>query len=268
MTVTRLLTWLPPGFVRAVGRWQYRFAPLRKATLAVDRRLTVTEGTIRHGVGAGLRFNATGGQPGYLIGTSEPDEQELLRSYLRPGSVFYDVGANIGFFATLAGRLVSPGGSVWAFEPLAESAARARHNAGLNGFDHVTVVEAAVGDRQERRRLSLGPFTGVHSVNGDSPGPLVDVVTLDGWRRANGAPPPDLVMIDAEGGELGVLAGMRELLSEHRPVVACEVHWQGDAFREFVAAQIEPLGYRLEQLDGDPAGGGRWHALLLPDAAP
>jgi FkbM family methyltransferase len=262
----RVVSWLPADLIRLLGRWQYRIPPLRRATLALNRSLTETEGTIARGVGAGLRFNCTGGQPGYLIGTSEPSEQEVLRTHLRPGSVFYDVGANIGFFATLAGRLVAPGGHVWAFEPLPESAARARHNAALNGFDHVKVVQAAIGVNAARRRLSLGEFTGVHRVDGDLPGPLVDVIALDDWAREQRALPPDLVMIDAEGAELDVLEGMRELLAEHRPVVVCEVHWQGDAFQNFTAARIGPLGYRVEVLDGDPTAGGRWHALLLPEA--
>lgn len=264
----RVLQLLPPALLRAVGRLQFRYPILRRCALALNGRLTEGDGTIRHGVGAGLRFNAAGGQPGYLLGTSEPREQQLLSCYLGPGGVFYDIGANIGFFSTLAGRMVLPGGSVWAFEPFRASAQQACRNAQLNGFDHVTVVEAAAGRESGRMTLALGEGPTMHRLSRDSEGPTVDVVSIDGWRQRNAAPPPTLVMIDVEGGELDVLEGMIGVLATHRPVVLCEVHWLGQTFQEFVARSLAPLGYGLSALDGAvPEGVERWHAVLLPERA-
>jgi FkbM family methyltransferase len=263
--VRRVLSKLPPGLVRGMGRLQFRYPALRWIVRRLDSRLTEAQGVIVHGVGAGLRFNATGGHPGYLIGTSEPLEQEMLRHHLQPGSVFYDVGANIGFFSTLAGRLVAPGGSVWAFEPFPSSAQRARENATLNGFAHVTVTEAAVGRECGRLTLALGKGSQEHRAASDGEGMQVDVVSIDAWRARVGAPAPTVVMIDAEGAELDVLEGMIGVLTEHRPVVACEVHWLGHDFDEFVEHRLSPLGYVLSSLDGTAHQGvERWHALLQP----
>ena len=50
-------------------------------------------------------------------GIWEPYETALLMSLLRPGQVFVDVGANIGYFSLIAARLVGDGGAVYAFEP-------------------------------------------------------------------------------------------------------------------------------------------------------
>ena len=44
----------------------------------------------------------------------ESQETQFLLDTLRPGDVFVDVGANIGYFTLLASRLVGPGGAVLA----------------------------------------------------------------------------------------------------------------------------------------------------------
>jgi FkbM family methyltransferase len=219
---------------------------------------------IAHGAGRGLRFEATGGYPGYLLGTSEPEEQAFLEEHLGPGDVFYDIGANIGFFSTVGGRLVLPGGSVFAFEPFPESAARARENAARNGFGHVIVVEAAVGGEMGRTTLAFGESSATHRLS-TGPGIEVDVISVDLWRKQTGARPPTLVLIDAEGAELDVLAGMKATIEEAKPIILCEVHWLGAAFDDYVGEALIPLGYRLSALDGDlPVGRARWHAVLDP----
>jgi FkbM family methyltransferase len=225
------------------------------------RRLLGT-GTIRHGVGGGLRFDATGGYLGYLLGTSEPEEQAFIGEHLAPGGVFYDVGANIGFFSTLAARLVGETGSVYAFEPHPTSCAAAQRNAELNGFATVTVVPAAVSNVEGPMTLSLADISARHHL-GTEAGIEVDVVTLDHWRRRASAPPPTLVMIDVEGSELAVLDGMREILAAHQPVVCCEVHWLGDAFLDYFRRELTTLGYTLRNLHGGPVpSSGRWHAVI------
>jgi len=40
-----------------------------------------------------------------------------INQYLKPGEVFVDVGANIGFFTLMACKIVGPKGKVFAFEP-------------------------------------------------------------------------------------------------------------------------------------------------------
>jgi hypothetical protein len=52
----------------------------------------------------------------YWFGTWEPPLSEWIRRALRPGDVFVDVGANVGYFTMLAARAVAPGGLVVAVE--------------------------------------------------------------------------------------------------------------------------------------------------------
>ena len=71
------------------------------------------------GVAAGSRFCAGPSNPEYGSGSNELPVQEAIKNLLRPGEVFYDIGANVGFFTIIAGRLVGPTGSIVAFEPVA-----------------------------------------------------------------------------------------------------------------------------------------------------
>lgn len=258
---------LPPSVIRFLGRAQFRFPLLSGIAARANQAVTASEGTIAHGVGAGLLFDARGGYSGYLLGTSEPEEQEFLAHHLKSGDVFYDIGANVGFFATIAARLVGEDGSVFAFEPFAASAQAARSNAERNGFSHLVVVEAAVADVSGEMVLDTagGSAKNRLSEDGTVTGPTVTVVAIDEWRMGGGAPPPQVVMLDVEGAELRVLAGMLGTLVEHRPLIVCEVHWLGNDFFEFVDKYVLPIGYRLLALDGEvPVKPVRWHAVLQP----
>lgn len=228
--------------------------------------LTARRGTITRGVGAGLAFDATGGQPGYLLGTTEPAEQAKLAAVLRPGGVCYDIGANIGFFSTIAGRLVGSAGEVFAFEPFPASARQTALNAELNGFANVTVIQTAVSDRTGAATLQIGGGSATHRLGAaDSGGIDVPVINIDEWRAETGATTPSVVIIDAEGAEVDILRGMASTIRESRPVILCEVHWLGQAFDEYVAEAILPLGYSVEALDDEkPSGLARWHAVLSP----
>ena len=57
----------------------------------------------------------------FASGSYELPIQEEIASLLRPGSIFYDVGANYGFFTLLAARIIGSVGAVISFEPTADN---------------------------------------------------------------------------------------------------------------------------------------------------
>jgi FkbM family methyltransferase len=205
--------------------------------------------TIRRGACAGLRFNAGGSNPSYALGVTDPLEQELLARTVSEGTVFYDIGANVGFFTLLAARRVGPSGHVVAFEPLPENIATLRRNLALNGFEHVTVVPAAVGRAERTATLELGeqPMWGRIVEEPSGPGVEVDVLVIDNLVAAGAILSPDYVKVDVEGDEVGVLEGMRATLERRRPPILCEIHGTADR----VLPMLRDLGYRLRWLEGD-----------------
>jgi hypothetical protein len=70
--------------------------------------------------------DATGRYPFFYGTPYEPAVTDAIATALKPGDVFIDVGANIGYFTVLAAHLVGSGGRVIAFEPHEGCARRSR----------------------------------------------------------------------------------------------------------------------------------------------
>lgn len=98
----------------------------------------------------------------------EPLTIALYERLLKPGDVFVDVGAHVGFHSLAGARAVGPSGSVIAVEPQPANAMRLLINARLNGFEQIRTIIAAAGTTaghawlhdqpsNDRSVLSLGP---------------------------------------------------------------------------------------------------------------
>ncbi len=201
-------------------------------------------------------------------GTLEPPVQEALRRLLAPGDVFYDIGANVGFFTLVGGRLVGPAGRVVAFEPVPWCANAVGRNIELNGFEHAEIRAEAVGAADGSARLFVvGEASWSHL---ESTGRHADVreeidvavVSIDSLVAAGTIPPPDVMKIDTEGAELQAIEGARATIAAHRPAIVCELHDTNAAF----VALMDELGYETTNLDGpaEVAGAGAVHALARP----
>jgi FkbM family methyltransferase len=171
-------------------------------------------------------------EPGYLQGQPEPFIQEILAENLKAGDCFYDIGAHIGYYALIAGRLVGPKGCVIAFEPDPDNVVVFEENVKKNGFNHVSVVAAAGWNSDGQISFERGEDQpsrmGGRVINGESNGAdskrtmTCRTITLDGFCQSHR--PPTVVMIDAEGGEIEVLQGAQTVIRQHRPDFLIEVH--------------------------------------------
>ncbi|HEU5001804.1 MAG TPA: FkbM family methyltransferase [Actinomycetota bacterium] len=165
-------------------------------------------------------------------GAYQPQVMAALRRVLDPRSVVVDVGANIGVFALVLGRLV-PGGTVFAFEPDPQNYAYLRANIARNRAANVVAEPLAVYDRAGEvafvsvpERLSASFVSPAPGTNGSAQqvGNPVEAVRLDDYVAARGVRRIDLVMIDAEGAEFAVLRGARTTLAVFQPALLVEVN--------------------------------------------
>lgn len=203
-------------------------------------------GLVEVQVAAGLLAGATllldlQGEKDYWLGTYEADLQSALQDLVRPGMVLYDVGANVGYISLMMARLAGASGRVYAFEALPENTDRLARNIRLNGLEHrIFAVNCAVIDRPGTTTFWPGPSDDTGRVEGavgrqsfgqtgaTIPGPAapiqVQAISVDNFVFEQGNPPPDLVKLDIEGGEVLAMPGMRRTLCEHHPVILLELH--------------------------------------------
>ena len=201
--------------------------------------------------GLWLELNPRTGQS-YARGDVEPSVQSALAMHLEPGDVFYDLGANIGFYTLLAARATGPHGKVFSFEPDFENARRLERNVVRNGFANVSMVEAGVwsssGERQFSSANAGSPDRGVGSfVYQSSSVEFVTVVpclSIDDF--AIFAPPPSGIKCDVEGAEIEALHGARDTLAKHRPWILCETQTFDNA--RSARALLAELGYSIKQI--------------------
>jgi FkbM family methyltransferase len=217
------------------------------------------------GANAGLRINAAHSQLGAALGTTEPELQRRLSGLLKNGDVFFDIGANIGFFSMIAARQVGTDGAVYAFDPVPEHVAAMRHNLAINSISHVSLSAVAVSDRNGTQTLFVpAESTGARlaSIADGNAGHRrldVEVATIDTMVERGALRPPDVVKIDVEGAEVEVLAGMRRTLEQYSPIVLCEMHGRN---AEYVRA-IRSAGYLVEALGGGDAEDVPAYAVYL-----
>jgi FkbM family methyltransferase len=257
--VARLFRLLPPRAVQVLERlvrtWPFTAWPLKVLVRKGMAQILSGEATVKHGPGAGLRLEATGAKAAFTVGTDEPAVQEELVRVLRPGSVVYDVGANVGFMTLIAARLVGPTGHVYAFEPIPENARAIERNAALNNLENITVLELALSDRAGEAVLRIPQMNqGAHlaavgAAVGEEDDLTVQTAALDELRRTREIRPPDLVKLDVEGAELLVLGGMRACLAESKPALVCELHGTRGAIEEL----LPQLGYEITRIVRDTA---------------
>jgi FkbM family methyltransferase len=208
------------------------------------------------------------------FGNLETAVQEAMIRHLGPGGVFYDIGANLGFFSLLGAHLVGVDqGKVYAFEAAPDNARAIRANSELNGIRNITVIDKAVSSSSGRGRLQVVDDQSWSKLEEYGEHPFtervidVELVAIDDMLRDGQLAPPTAVKIDVEGAEIAVLEGMRETLERHRPAVICELHGTHSEFLNVMRSR----GYRLINLEGPgpiTEASASAHALALPALDP
>lgn len=232
-----------PGLAGVVGRWWGRRAGLRLAS------------------GARMIIDSPAEDIQFSILCWDVFEWELaavVTAALRPGELFFDIGANIGHHTLVAAQ---HGAQVHAFEAVPRLARRVRQNAQMNRFSaRVHVFNCAVSrevgqadffvaEREDDGSHSL--IAGVHARAVDRI--TIPTTTIDSHIAAQSCGVPRLIKIDVEGAEALVLDGARNTLcGREQPVVIIETGYQALRIGETATAVLQRLfdrDYRIFYID-------------------
>jgi FkbM family methyltransferase len=187
-------------------------------------------------------------------GRTKNEGFDAIVAAARGAACVLDLGAHIGLVSLPVSRHLAPGGKVYAFEPSASNRRLLERHLALNRADNVEIVDALVGEADADAVVFYeaegdNPMNTI-ARNTGRPGFAATTkrqVSVDSFCQARGLS-PDIVKIDVEGAEIGVLEGAREVLQRHRPTIFLSVHPRqiaelGHTVDE-LAALIEALGYR------------------------
>ncbi|MFN5516435.1 MAG: FkbM family methyltransferase [Cyanobacteriota bacterium] len=176
-------------------------------------------------------------------------EMEFWRSWLQPGMTVIDVGANVGVYTFSAAQRVGSTGRVLAVEPFSTCVACLRETKRVNALDWVAVCPGAASDRQGKIYLSLHGANELNEVSSERPtsGAVEEVAcfTLDSLFEREALEGVDVIKIDAEGHELAVLGGCREILDRFSPIILYENIAGSHGSNQPVAQYLLDLGYQL-----------------------
>ena len=189
--------------------------------------------------------------------TYEPFETALLTGLLRPGDVFVDIGANIGYYTLLAARAVGPTGRVVALEPGHENLRLLRSNVAANSLTNVSVLALAAGDHTGTLPLFESPTNmGDHRLYAVDQRDHYDVavIRLDDQLQQM-ALVPNVVKIDIQGYEFQAMNGLSTMLAIVDRCVVCSEFWSdglrsgGSTDPSRYLAFFVDMGFELYDID-------------------
>ena len=173
-------------------------------------------------------------------------ELDFLMEGTPVGGMFVDLGSNVGLYSLTMAAHVGPRGKVVAVDANPDMAAALRFNAAASGFQHVHMVNVAVGRNATRADLFMSKGDlGIVSVS-ETPAGKIEVRPLIDIVNAAGLPRVDSLKADIEGYEdealIPYLEAVETVLKPKRIVVehTSRSEWKADLFP--VLAQH---GYRV-----------------------
>jgi len=189
---------------------------------------------------------------------------QLLSTSLAEGDTAIDIGAHWGVYSILMAARCGRTGHVAAFEPDPYAREVLIQNIALNPGIKRPLVESYAcsdvvgeatlysrgGNSQSSLARSAVEFSAAHK----SEEIRVPLVTLDSYLLERNLPEPRWIKIDAEGAEIRILKGAREVLRSNAGIL-CELHPY--AWPEFnnTLAELKDLaaaaGRRIRYLDQD-----------------
>ncbi|MBY0385218.1 FkbM family methyltransferase [bacterium] len=159
----------------------------------------------------------------------EPETEVVFKEMAQSCKVFFDVGANIGYFSFLT-KQMAPRSQIYSFEPLPQNINAYKINRELNQFSLMELNEVCVADQKGETEFLIPPpeesgwgrmahrdlFSGEKIKR--------SVITLDDFCRDRSISRVDLIKIDVEGYEFKVLKGATEMIEKYRPKICIELN--------------------------------------------
>lgn len=181
----------------------------------------------------------------WSLGRYDFDNMSFLQDILLrlPGKkVFFDIGANIGVYSLLASE--SQDTAIYSFEPHPATAAILTHNLESNNRANANVVQVALSSLAGELTFTDNPGSPINQLTSDD-SPKDKTISIQALRAEEFCNQkgisPDIIKIDVEGHEGGVLEGFGPILrgvkvliiEENLPLELIQTYLPEDLFTPF-----------------------------------
>ncbi len=197
-----------------------------------------------------------------ITGVWEKNYTELVKKLVKEGDTFVDVGANFGYYSVLGGHLVGKTGQVFAFEPNPRPFELLRMSMKANGFlkpNDSNVFKFGVSDAAGEASFNFkeGDFGGGSMFIPEQRLETEEFATIDIKidsldQMLSHVDSIDFIKIDAEGSEVNVIRGMKELI-RRSPEIKILMEFYPNFIKKHVSLseftdELESMGFSFNKV--------------------
>ena len=167
----------------------------------------------------------------------EVEKTNFITSHCSPGDTVIDIGAHMGVFTYFLANQVGQNGKVYSFEPTPLAYSLLKKNIIYNKLDKIVEASpAAVADKEGEITFylndALSKGNSISSNNTVAKNVQIQhdevikvkTISLDSLLGKEKIENLKLIKIDAEGAELQILKGGKELIQKYKPFITLEIH--------------------------------------------
>lgn len=194
--------------------------------------------------------------------------EALVMRHLRDSAVYFDIGANNGYYYSLKVAKRLPNSKVYAFEPDQKILYHLRKNIKFNVLDNIVVIPYAltdyIGVAEITDGLGASNYLASNTNLSGAPTRKVECNTLDNFIAKNNIDRLDFIKVDIEGGEYRFLKGAKRSIERFKPVMILELTdkllQRNSSSTETIIDFLNKLQFKCFRINGSS------DVLILPSA--
>lgn len=182
-------------------------------------------------------------------------EIELLKKHIKKGDTVLDIGANIGFYATILSDIVGEKGKIHCFEPDATNFSHLQKT--ISSYKNIAINNKAVGSKTGKLKIYTSKELNVdhrtYKPEEYDKEIEIDAVSIDDYLKGANV---DFIKMDIQGFEMEAMKGMKETLKNNPNVKMISEFWPyglkkaGSSLRDYFIL-LKELNFKIEILRGN-----------------
>lgn len=186
----------------------------------------------------------------YVNGKYDPNVTVIVKTLLKSGDTFIDVGSNCGYVSLAVLKKLGKEGKIVAIEPSSRDYKRLVENVDINKLDsQIKTIQMAAGDRLGSKTMLIASeersnsntlankfaFQGIEKAKTEQ----VNVTTIDNIVDTENLTRVDVIKLDVEGSEARCLEGAAETIKKFRPAIIIGINSEALSYNKRTVADIE-----------------------------